>query len=158
MTYTILFQRVLPGRTFQETLDEVNAGYDPDAEPTPMTLTDDHRAVWDRITRRVSEEAGQVVIEEFRYSLNLCWDGPAGRLMLDYDGESAAIDIAYRYPGPAAPPIMTRAYRVARVVEEESGLEGYDAVVGQPVATGDVDVAAAALGGTSGWAQATLTS
>ncbi|MFE9746109.1 hypothetical protein ACFYOT_14475 [Saccharothrix saharensis] len=52
---------------------------------------------------------------------------------------------------------MTRAYRIARVVEEESGLEGYDGVVGQPLATGDVAAAAASLGGTSGWAQTTLT-
>lgn len=157
MTYTILFHRVRPGRTFLETLDALNAAYDADAERTPMNLTADHRAAWDRITRRVSEDADRVELEEFRYSLNLCWYGPAGSLMLDYDGESASIDVAYRYPGPAALPIMAQAYQVARVVEQESGLEGYDAVVDQPVATGDVGKAAAALGGTSGWAQTTLT-
>ncbi|NUS64815.1 MAG: hypothetical protein HOQ46_14360 [Saccharothrix sp.] len=157
MPYTLLFHRVVPGRTFLETLEEINAAFDPDAEPVPMNPTDDHRAVWDRIVRRVSADADRVTCEEFRYSLNLRWEGPAGSLLLDYDGESASIDIAYRYPGPAALPIMTRAYRIARVVEEESGLHGYDGVVDQPVATGDVDAAAAALGGTSGWAQANLT-
>ncbi|QQQ77652.1 hypothetical protein IOD16_03825 [Saccharothrix sp. 6-C] len=157
MTYTLLFQRVLPDRTFLETLDEVNAAFDPDAEPVPVDLTDEHRAAWDRITRRVSADPGQVTCEEFPHGLNLRWTGPEGTLLLDYDGESASIDIAYRYPGPAAPPIMARAYRIARVVEEESGLEGYDGVLEQPVATGDVAAAAAALGGTSGWAQANLT-
>ncbi|MFF1899672.1 hypothetical protein [Streptomyces sp. NPDC058206] len=36
MTYDISFLRVLPGRTFDETLEEINSAYDPDADLKPM--------------------------------------------------------------------------------------------------------------------------
>jgi hypothetical protein len=157
VTYDLYFFRVPPGRTYDEVVDERNAAFDPDAEPEPMNLTDDHRAVWARIVDRVSREVGPATSEEFAYNLTLIRSGPAGTLQLDYDGESAAVYIAYRYPGPAALPIMWEAYRVARLVEEESGLEGRDDQVDQTVRTGDVEAAAAKLGGTSRWAQDTLT-
>lgn len=157
MTYDIDFQRVLPGRTFAETVEEINSAFDPDADPEPMVLTGEQRAVWERITRRISLEVGPITFEEYLYSLTLWRAGPAGHLQFDYSGDSAFLAVPYRYPGPAALPIMAEAYRIARVVEEESGLEGYDAQVGQYVRTGDVDAAAARLGGVSTWAQDHLT-
>lgn len=157
MTYTILFLRVPPGRAFDETLKQVNSAYDPDADLKPMDLTGEQRADWDRLIRRISRKVGPVTTEEFPYSLTLWRDGPAGHLQLDYDGDSAGIDIPYRYPGSGALPIMAEAYRIGRMVEEECGLEGYDYEVEQPVRTGDADVAAARLGGIARWAQETLT-
>ncbi|WP_042374527.1 hypothetical protein [Streptacidiphilus neutrinimicus] len=157
MTYDIYFLRVEPGRTFDETMQEVNSAYDPEAEPDPMNLTGDQRAVWDRLTQRISREVGPITSEEYLYSLTLWRDGPAGHLQLDYAGDSASIEISYRYPGQAALPIMAEAYRIARMVEEECGLEGYDAEVDQSIRTGEVDVAAAKLGGVSHWAHSHLT-
>ncbi|WP_033437380.1 hypothetical protein [Saccharothrix sp. NRRL B-16314] len=157
MTYDILFQRVRPGHTLDETLAELNAAYDPGAEPEPMTLTADQRAVWERIVGRTAREVGPVTTEEYLYCLTLDRVGPVGRVQLDYDGDSAALSIAYRHSGPDALSIMTEAYRIGRVVVEESGFEGYDYEVDQSVLTGDVEVAAAKLDGTSNWAQSTLT-
>ncbi|MFE2729032.1 hypothetical protein [Kitasatospora sp. NPDC059327] len=157
MTYDIFFLRVQPGRTFEETMEERNAAYDPDAEPAPMNLTGDQRAAWDRLTRRVALEVGPITSEEYLYDLTLCRDGPAGRLQVDFAGDSASIEIPYRYPGQAALPIMAEAYRMARIIEDESGLEGYDPEVDQPTRTGDVDTAAAKLGGISTWARDRLT-
>ncbi|MFD4000620.1 hypothetical protein [Streptomyces rubiginosohelvolus] len=157
MTYNIMFLRVLPERTFDETLEEINSAYDPDAELKPMNLTDEDRAGWDRLMQRISREVGPVTTEEFPYSLTLWRDGPGGHLQLDYDGNSATIDIPYRYPGSEALPIMAEAYRIGRMVEEECGLEGYDYEVEQPVRTGDIEVAASRLGGLARWAQETLT-
>lgn len=79
MTYDILFLRVLPGRTFDETLEEVNSAYDPDADLEPMNLTVEQRADWDRLLQRISREAGPVTTEVFPYSLTLWRDGPAGQ-------------------------------------------------------------------------------
>nr|WP_223245032.1 hypothetical protein [Streptomyces sp. CBMA156] len=138
-------------------MQEVNSAYDPEAEPAPMNLTGDQRAVWDRLTQRISREVGPITSEEYLYSLTLWRDGPAGYLQLDYAGDSASVEIPYRYPGQAALPIMAEAYRIARMVEEECGLEGYDAEVDQPIRTGDVDTAAARLGGISRWAHGHLT-
>ncbi|MFJ8863831.1 hypothetical protein ACIRD8_36190 [Streptomyces sp. NPDC102451] len=157
MTYDITFLRVLQGRTFGETLEKINSAYDPDADLKPMRLTGEQRTDWDRLVQRISGEVGPVTAEEFPYSLTLWRDGPAGHLQLDYDGDSASIEIPYRYPGSEALPVMAEAYRIGRILEEECGLEGYDYEVEQPVRTGDIDVAAARLGGVARWAQETLT-
>ncbi|MCC2280564.1 hypothetical protein LKL35_34945 [Streptomyces sp. ET3-23] len=156
MTYDIMFLRVLPGRTFDETLEEINSAYAPDADFKSMSLTRDQQAVWDRLIQRISREGGPVTTEHCPYSLTLWRDGPAGHLQLDYAGDLANIEIPYRYPGQQALP-MAEAYQIARMVEEESGLEGYDYEAEQPVRTGDSDVAAAKLGGIARWAQENLT-
>ena len=157
VTYDILFRQVLPGRTVEETLEEINSAYDPDAASQPMNLTGDQRAVWNKIVQRISREIGPVTTEEYLYSLTLCRDGPAGRLQLDYEGDSASIYIPYRYPRQAALTIMAEAYHIAWIIEEESSLEGYDAEVEQSIRTGDIDIAAAKLGAVSRWAQDHLT-
>ncbi|MFD9822524.1 hypothetical protein [Streptomyces violascens] len=156
MTYDIMFLRVLPGRTFDEALAEFNSAYDREAGLRPMTVTGVERGVWDRLVQRISRGVGPVTTEKYPYSLTLWRDGSAGHLQLDYSGDSAGIEIPYRYPGRHALPIMAEAYRIARMVEEESGLEGYDYEVDQPVRTGDVDAAAARLGGVARWAQENL--
>ncbi|MFD9791513.1 hypothetical protein ACFWXK_11255 [Streptomyces sp. NPDC059070] len=157
MTYDILFLRVKPGSTFDKTMQDRNSAYDPDAEPDPVNLTGDQRAAWDRLTRQVAREVGPITSEEYLYSLTLWRDGPAGHLQLDFAGDSASIEIPYRYSGQDALPIMAEAYSLARIIEDEAGLEGYDLEVDQPTRTGDVHVAAAKLGGVSHWAHDHLT-
>ncbi|MFE0629248.1 hypothetical protein ACFW3D_20095 [Streptomyces sp. NPDC058864] len=157
MTYDITFTRRRPGRTLLESLEDRAAEYDPDAEPAPMRLTTAQRTTWERILQRVTAEVGPVTSQEYPYSLTLWRDGPAGHLQLDYAGESADIEIPYRYPGEAALPIVEEAYRVARVVEEATGLEGFDGQTEQATAVGDVATAAAKLGGIARWAQDNLT-
>ncbi|SIS23784.1 hypothetical protein SAMN05421833_1481 [Microbispora rosea] len=49
------------------------------------------------------------------------------------------------------------AYRLARLVEEESGLAGYDPQADQDTMTGDAGKAAARLGGVAQWAHENLT-
>ncbi|MFE3667527.1 hypothetical protein ACFXOR_31900 [Streptomyces sp. NPDC059164] len=156
MTYNIMFLRVLPERTLDETLEEIASVYDPDADLKPIDLTDEDRAGWDRLTQRILREVGPVITEEFPYSLTLWRDGPGGHFQLDYDGNSTTIDIPYRYPGSEASPIMAEAYRIGRMVEEECGLEGYDYEVEQPVRTGETEVAASRLGDLARWARQTL--
>jgi hypothetical protein len=157
VTYDITFARRRPGRTLLETLEDRTAEYDPDAELVPMRLTTAQRAAWERILQRVTAEIGPVTSQEYLYSLTLWRDGPAGHLQLDYAGESADIEIPYRYPGKAALPIAAEAYRIAHIVEEATGLEGFDGQTEQPTAIGDIETAAAKLGGTSRWAQDNLT-
>jgi hypothetical protein len=119
-------------------LGEINSSYDPDVAPQPMNLTDDQRVLWDKIVQRISREVGPVTSEEYLYSLTLWRDGPAGHLQLDYEGDSASIYIPYCYPGQAALPIMAEAYHIARILEEESNLEGYDGQAEQSVRAGDI--------------------
>ncbi|MFC9154634.1 hypothetical protein ACFTT0_06560 [Streptomyces bauhiniae] len=153
MSYDITLVRVQPGLTLQETLDHLNAGFDPDGDLPPLRLTRTQRNEWDRILRRVSRDIGPVESEEYLYSLTLATVGPPGRVQLDYCGDTGHIEVAYRHSGPATLEVMELAYRIARIVEDESGLSGHDFEVDQPTRTGDPAVAAARLSGISEWAQ-----
>lgn len=53
-------------------------------------------------------------------------------MQLDYCGDTAHTEVAYRYPGPAALEVMGLAYRIAPIVEDESGLTSHDFEVGSP--------------------------
>ncbi|WP_432166922.1 hypothetical protein [Streptomyces sp. bgisy031] len=152
MTYDILLVRVQPGLTVQETLDRLNDGFDPDADLPPLRLTEAQRAAWDRILNRISRDIGSVESEEFLYSLTLETAGPPGRVQLDYCGDTANIEVAHHHTGPAASAVMELAYRVARIVEDESGLIGHDFEVDQPTRTGAPAKAAARLSSVSDWA------
>ena len=48
--------RIQPGLTLQQTVDRLNADFDPDAGPPRLRLTDEQWAEWDRILDRVSRE------------------------------------------------------------------------------------------------------
>ncbi|MDI9832884.1 hypothetical protein [Streptomyces sp. KAU_LT] len=157
MTYDISLVRVHPGLTLRETLERLNADFDFDAELPVLQVTDAQRGEWERILRRVSREMGPVESEEYLYSLTLETLGVPGRVQLDYCGDRANIEIAYRHRGARAVEIMKLAYRIARVVEEESGMTGHDFEVDQPTRTGDPAVAAARLSAVSDWAQSALT-
>ncbi|MGW8881894.1 hypothetical protein ACWGPC_55505, partial [Streptomyces mirabilis] len=95
------------------------------------------RAEWDRILGRVWQDIGSVESEEYLYSLTLETVGPPGRVQLDYCGDTAHIEVAYRHSESAALEVMELAYRIARIVEDESGLIGHDFEVDQPTRTGD---------------------
>jgi len=157
VTYDIIFAGRRPGRTLLETLEDRAAEHDPDAESAPVLLTAAQRAAWERILQRVTAEVGPVTSQEYLYSLTLWRDGSAGRLQMDYVGDSADIEIPYGYPGKAALPIIAEAYRVAHIVEEATGLEGFDGQTEQPIAVGDIEAAAAKLAGIARWAQDNLT-
>ncbi|MFG1890370.1 hypothetical protein ACGFIR_21190 [Micromonospora sp. NPDC049051] len=155
MTYDIHLVRRRAGRTLSETLDDISATYDPQ-EPSLMELGVNERTAWERVTRRAATELGPITVEEYPTTLTLWRDGPSTFYQLDYDGTSASIEIPYRYPGAAALPVAEEAYRLARIVEEETGLEGFDAEVGQDIRQGDPQTAAMKLGGISRWAAENL--
>ncbi|WP_190135407.1 hypothetical protein [Streptomyces longispororuber] len=151
MTYDITLVRVPPGSTLEEAVARLGADFDPDVEPAPLRLTAAQRAAWERIVDRVARDVGPVGMEEFPYGLTLETVGPPGRVQLDYCGDTATVEVAYGHAGPAARDLMRRAYRIARVVEDESGLTGHDFEVDQPVRTGDPARAAARLSGVTDW-------
>ncbi|MFC8721040.1 hypothetical protein [Kitasatospora sp. NPDC057198] len=153
MTYEISFWRVPEGSTPEAVQAEQNAAYDAWAAETggddchPHSVTEDRRADWERLLRRITAEIGPGEAAEYPSRLEFWRYGPDGVFQLLYTGDGASIEIPYRYPGGAALPITTEAYRAARMVEEELGLLGHDHEVDQPVRTGDPRKAAARLGG-----------
>jgi hypothetical protein len=150
VTYDIYFVRREAGRTLLQTLEAANAGFDPDSEPEPMRLTPGQRAAWDRIVERLTRELGPATCEEFPYCLILRREGPAGVVQLDFSGKSAAISMQYRYSDRLALPVITEAYHIATLVEQETGLARYDPRADQPTAGGDLALAAGRLIGLTG--------
>ncbi|TQS18634.1 hypothetical protein [Microbispora sp. KK1-11] len=156
MTYDVHLVRRLPGRTLLETLEAINAHYDPDRdEPLVARLTAEHRAAWDRIVRRATEEIGPVDIEEFPSGLTLRTQG-SHAFQLNYDGDSADISIPYHYAAEEAGAVLAKAYRLARLVEEEAGLEGYDPQSDRPTAENDLASAITEFTGIVRWIAETL--
>ncbi|WP_182908152.1 hypothetical protein [Microbispora sp. H13382] len=105
--------------------------------------------------RRAAEEMGPVDVEEFPSGLTLRPQGPHA-FQLDYDGESAQVFIPYHYAAEEAVAVLTKAYRLARVVEEETGLEGYDPQTDRPTAENDLVSAVTEFTGIVRWIAETL--
>ncbi len=156
VTYDVHLVRRLPGSTLLETLEAINADYDPDRDDPPVArLTAEHRAAWDRITRRAREEIGSVDIEEFPSGLTLRTQG-RHVFQLNYDGDSADISIPYHYAAEEAGAVLAKAYRLARLVEEETGLEGYDPQTDRLTADNDLVSAITEFTGIARWIAETL--
>jgi hypothetical protein len=94
---------------------------------------------------RATRELGPVSCEDFASALILRREGPPA-VQLVYEGTGADIEIPYRYSGDLALPAITQACYLAEIVEQETGLAGYDRHVNQPIADGDPELAAAKLG------------
>ncbi|MCL2584400.1 MAG: hypothetical protein FWE35_18290 [Streptosporangiales bacterium] len=149
MTYDIRFARSVTGRTPTQVPEAACAEVAPDIEPAPDQLTPDQQVAWERVVKRVSDEIGPVRCGDLTFRR----DVTSRTVRVDYRGSSAVLSIPHRYPGHRAWPVIVEAYAITAIVEQETGLTGYDTAAGQPAAYGDVALAAAKLGGTSRWAQ-----
>jgi hypothetical protein len=146
VSYDISLMRPQAGRTLLETLTAAYAKLDVKGKREP--LTPEQRAPWDRIVERVTRELGPASCEDFASALVLRREGPPA-VRLRYEGTRADVEIPYRYSGDLALPSITQAYHIATIVEQETGLTGYDLQAYQPVADGDLELAAAKLGETT---------
>jgi hypothetical protein len=143
VSYHISLVRPKAGRTLLQTLTAANAKLDVKGRREP--LTPEQRAAFDRIVERVTRELGPASCEDFTSALVLRREGPPA-VQLGYEGTRADVEIPYRYSGDLALPAITQAYHLAEIVEQETGLAGYDLLAFQPVADGDLELAAAKLG------------
>lgn len=155
VTYGIVLHRIPPGLTLSDLLAEpAAAGV---TGLAPLALDGTGRAAWERVVARVTGELGPVDVEEYPTHLELWRHGPAGTFQVCFYGDSADLEIPYRYAGASAAPIMAEAYRAAIIVAEETGMAAHDAEVDQPVTLTGVARAAARLGGVTAWARERLT-
>ncbi|WP_433387044.1 hypothetical protein [Micromonospora sp. KLBMP9576] len=109
----------------------------------PRQLTDGQEAAWRRIVARARREIGAA--EEGRYPthLELWLYDPA--MQLWYAGDSASIEIPYRYAATAAgaQAALAAAYALARIVAAETGMRGVDHEVGGAIRDDDLPRAVA---------------
>jgi len=144
MGYAICFVRPKAGRTLDETLEDSFSRLSIGSRK--LRLSPEQRTGWDQIVRRVTAELGSATSEEFRSDLVLRYQGPSGYMQLNYRGDSAELDVFYFYSGHfALPGILAEAYSIATIVEQETGLAGFDVQAAQWVAGADLALAAVKL-------------
>jgi hypothetical protein len=124
VSYDLDFYRRMPGESWEEAFqaneDPDRAGGRPAAE------------VWSRIVAQAREILGEVEVYDEDQCMELAHD-PTG-IELACWSDFAAINVPYWYAGAEAAAVMERVYALARAVEQETGLEGYDPQLNQPLA------------------------
>ncbi len=127
MSYDIYFVRRDPGQSFADALDATEESYDGD--PGPLGSAELEQ--WERITTR----AGQILdgIEEFatQNSRELADSGTG--IQLSMIADEVSITVPSQRPEQDAVSLMAKVYALARIVEDETGLEGYDPQLQEPI-------------------------
>ncbi len=128
MSYDIYFVRRDPGQSFADALDVTEESYD-GGDPGPLGSAELEQ--WERITAR----AGQILdgIEEFgtENSRELADSGTG--IQLSMIADEVSITVPNERPEQDAVSLMAKVYALARVVEDETGLEGYDPQLQEPI-------------------------
>jgi hypothetical protein len=135
MSYDLIFARLAPGQTWQ---DHVDVDRDLDeiefADERPLDP-----AAWQRIVQRVREFLPEVVDED----CELGDENTAIQVLCTAD--EASVQVPYWHTGPMARHVVATMYRISAVIEEETGLSGFDPQIEQPIAEASLDDAVLAF-------------
>ncbi len=126
MSYDIYFVRREPGQSFEDALELTEDGFDGD--PGPLTSVELEQ--WDRILPLARRLLGD--LEEFGDATTCELLHPATGVQLSLMAGEASIAVR-RGADVDALLLMEKVYSLARIVERETGLEGYDAQLAAPV-------------------------
>lgn len=130
MSYDIFFLRRDPGQSFTDALDELERGFE---GGSLAELDAEDLEQWDELLGRAREVLGEVEVVETEDDTTRELVAPSSRVELTFvRGE---IEIHVPQPGRDVDTVelMRTVYELARVVEDVTGLEGYDPQVGEPV-------------------------
>lgn len=127
MGYDIYFVRRDPGQPFEEALDDTEDAFDSDLRP----LDEEEVEQWDRIVSRAREILGD--IEVFADDVSRELTDPTTGVELTMTPLEVAITVPYGEATADSVALMTKVYALARAVEDETGLEGYDPQLGEAV-------------------------
>ncbi|MGW3890810.1 hypothetical protein ACWD69_19145 [Micromonospora chokoriensis] len=108
-----------------------------------LHLTNEQEAAWRRIVARAQQQIGPTDEGRYPTHLELWLHDPA--MQLCYAGNSASIEIPYRYTASVASAhaAVATAYALARIVEAETGMRGLDDEVSQAIQEYDLPKAVA---------------
>ncbi|MDG4822186.1 hypothetical protein O7635_10010 [Asanoa sp. WMMD1127] len=137
MSYDLMFLRRQPGQGWEEALEAAEDYQDFGAGP------DDE--IWQRVLNRaklllgevstwLTDDAGEIIHERTGIQLTLYAD-------------SAEMSVPYGDTGDAATAVLRTMFLLGQVVEEETGLEGFDPQVDMPIreAAANLDLGAASF-------------
>jgi hypothetical protein len=131
--YDIVFVRREPGASWEDTF----AAHQESIEDTGSNLrllSPAEIETWDRMLPKVRELLGdgEVEVTDDAEILRELVHVPTG-IELTMSADEASITVPYRFTGDEALAIMHTVYALARYVEQETGLEGYDIQLDEPI-------------------------
>jgi hypothetical protein len=129
--YDIFFVRRDPGQKFADALD-AKADSD-DGDPGPLSAAE--REQWDRIVARARGVLGE--FEQFTTDTSCELVESASGIQLILIAGEASITVASVDPAADAVALMEKIYALARVVEDETALDGYDPQLQEPISSHD---------------------
>ena len=136
MSYDIYFVRRDPGQTFADALDATEESYGGDPSPLGSAQLEQ----WERIitrARRILDGIEEFATDSKSRELS---DAVTG-IQLSMIADEVSITVPSERPDQDADALMSKIYALARVVESETGLEGYDPQLQEPITDPSLRVA-----------------
>ena len=128
MSYDIYFVRRDPGQSFADALDATEESYGGDPSPLGSAQLEQ----WERIIARARRLLDG--IEEFATDSKSRELADAGTgIQLSMIADEVSITVPSERPDQDPDALMAKIYALARVVESETGLEGYDPQMQEPI-------------------------
>ncbi|WP_089255430.1 hypothetical protein [Asanoa hainanensis] len=137
MSYDLMFLRRQPDQSWDEALeaaeDYQDFGAGPDDEVWQRVLTR-ARLLLGEVTAGLTDDGGEISHDRTGIQLSLYAD-------------SAEMSVPYGETGEGATAVLRTMFLLGQVVEEETGLEGYDPQLEQPIraAAANLDLGAASF-------------
>lgn len=128
MSYDIYFIRRDPGQSFEDALERTEDSYESGA---PGLLTSVELEQWERIVPHARAILGE--IEEFTGESERELSHHATGVQLSIFPGEISITVPYWHSDEDSVSVMEKVYALARAVEDETGLEGYDPQLGEPI-------------------------
>jgi hypothetical protein len=128
VSYDVYFVRRDPGQSFADALDATEESFGGDPSPLGSAQLEQ----WERIITR----ARQILdgIEEFATDSKSRELSDAGTgIQLSMIADEVSITVPSERPDQDPAALMAKIYALARVVEAETGLEGYDPQLQEPI-------------------------
>jgi hypothetical protein len=132
VSYDVYFVRRDPGQSFADALDAREESYGGDPSPLGSAQLEQ----WERIIIRARKLLDG--IEEFATDAKSRELSDAGTgIQLSMIADEVSITVPSERPDQDSEALMAKVYALARVVEAETGLEGYDPQLQEPITDPD---------------------
>jgi hypothetical protein len=143
MSYAINFLRCPDGLDADQAADWFESYEEPEDE---ADLSDADRATWTRLVTQAVGLLGGGTDEMSREHAELSWD--SGVLLELWSGE-ATLSVPYSHLGEAGAAVMQDVWALALLVEDETGLTGFDPQIGDLLSEMDLDTVTEQYRGTA---------
>jgi hypothetical protein len=131
--------------TASRTLERLDAVFDPNdvdpgAESPRIELSEDAQRCWQRVCARISDLIADA--EQYAFPSHLGVASQHPRIRVEFSGDRGELTVPYWYRGDEARDLLRLAYRIGRIVEEETVLRALDCQTGAELSGEQLSAAA----------------